>query len=159
MIYLIHFSQPIGSDRKTAQHYIGYAEGDPAARLALHRAGRGAKITRAAVERGIGLEIVRTWPGDRAVERRLKQRGHAAKLCPVCNPQRWQRNGVLPLATQLELDLFGDEVWPELPEWAKKVCWAEIQAQIGRSGMVDREYPPLSEEEEAALLAVGIIPF
>jgi|GEM_PF-6631206 len=41
MIYLIHFSQPIGSERKTAQHYIGYVEGDPAARLALHRAGQG----------------------------------------------------------------------------------------------------------------------
>ncbi len=159
MIYLIHFSKPIGSDKKMAQHYIGYAEGDPAARLALHRAGRGAKITRAAAERGIGLEIVRTWPGDRAVERRLKQRGHAAKLCPVCNPQHWQRNGVLPLATQLEFDLFGDEVWPELPERAKKVCWAEIQAQIGTFATTCRDYPDVTAEEAEELLQRGIIPF
>lgn len=54
-IYVLHFDQPLGNlnnPRAQAQHYLGWAM-DLTARLAEHAAGRGAAITRAAVERGI----------------------------------------------------------------------------------------------------------
>src|SRR5262245_43612347 len=110
LVYLLHFERPI-SKHHTCQHYIGWCL-DLVERLALHRAGRGARLTQVAVERGIGFEVVRTWPGDRVLERLLKDRKGAPKLCPICYPTRRQR----PMATgQLELP-FGQievEPWPE----------------------------------------------
>jgi hypothetical protein len=43
-------------------------------------------LTQVATQRGIGFEVVRTWPGGRELERRLKDRHDAPRLCPVCNP-------------------------------------------------------------------------
>lgn len=70
-----------------AGHYLGWSE-DLTRRLELHRAGRGAKITRAAVlVYGLGFRLVRTWSAStRADERRLKRRKNAAALCPRCSP-------------------------------------------------------------------------
>lgn len=89
-VYLIHFSQPIGSPsnpKGKAQHYIGWTPDDNLdARLADHRAGRGAHITRAAVMAGIELILARTWPGSRKTERHIKSRKEAPRLCPICNP-------------------------------------------------------------------------
>jgi hypothetical protein len=39
------------------------------------------------VARGIGFQIVRTWPGSRSFERKLKNRKNARKLCPICRAQ------------------------------------------------------------------------
>ena len=84
--YLLHFSDRLGNPENRhamAQHYIGTAT-DLDARLAAHRAGAGARITAAAAARGIAFAVVRTWPGGRDLERRLKNRKEAPRLCPVC---------------------------------------------------------------------------
>jgi hypothetical protein len=45
----------------------------------------GARILAAAVDRGIGFDVVRTWEGGRELERRLKDLHNAPKLCPRCS--------------------------------------------------------------------------
>jgi putative endonuclease len=85
--YLLHFDEAIGSPsnpRGRAQHYLGHA--DRLDRRTLeHMRGRGAKITQALVERGIGFSVVRIWPGDRGFERKLKNKKDAPGLCPICS--------------------------------------------------------------------------
>lgn len=97
--YLLHFDAPLGNldnPRGQAQHYLGHA--DRLDRRALqHLTGRGAKITQALHQRGIGFCIARTWPGSRSFERKLKNRKNARKLCPICCAQ--------PPAGQLVMDL------------------------------------------------------
>jgi hypothetical protein len=39
----------------------------------------------AAVERGIGFTVVRTWQGGRDVERQLKRQRNAPRMCPRCS--------------------------------------------------------------------------
>ena len=78
MIYILKFSGKLGNEKHQAEFYIGYCEeGRVNERLAEHRNGQGAAITRAAVERGFELTIVLTLPGDRKTERRLKNRNNA----------------------------------------------------------------------------------
>lgn len=113
MVYLLHLSAPLGSDRHQAQHYLGWAQ-DVEARLAMHRAGRGARMLAVAVERGITFEVARLWLGDRAIERQLKQMGHARRLCPVCSgAAAWRRGIVTPPPTQLTLPW--DDEFPDPP--------------------------------------------
>jgi hypothetical protein len=40
---------------------------------------------------GIRFTLARTWPGTRTLERRLKNRGGHARLCPIC--QAAERGG------------------------------------------------------------------
>ena len=82
-VYLLHFDSPI-SPAHTAQHYLGSCT-DLRQRLADHRAGRGARLTQVAKERGIGFIVAATWPGGRQEERRLKRRKDGRRLCPICN--------------------------------------------------------------------------
>lgn len=87
-VYLLHFSEPIPRDRgdgpRPVGHYLGWAS-RLTLRLEHHRAGRGARLTAAVAARGIRLELVRTWVGDRNLERRLKNRhGGHPRLCPTC---------------------------------------------------------------------------
>jgi predicted GIY-YIG superfamily endonuclease len=79
-VYLIHFDQPLHH----AKHYLGFAKADLTARVLQHQAGQGAKLTQAAVAAGIQLILVRTWEGNRKLERTLKNRKNAPKLCPTC---------------------------------------------------------------------------
>lgn len=81
--YLLHLSQKIADH---AQHYLGSAD-DVEARLTEHRQGRGARLTQVAVQLGIELQLVRTWPGGRQEERRLKRWKNAPRLCPLCSPR------------------------------------------------------------------------
>lgn len=75
MIYILEFSEPLGNMRHQARYYLGYCEpGRLSDRLAEHRAGAGAAITRAAVKRGIAFDVVATLPGNRTTERQLKRR-------------------------------------------------------------------------------------
>jgi predicted GIY-YIG superfamily endonuclease len=81
-VYLLHFDAPI-CPTHPARHYLGWTH-NLAERLELHRCGRGARLTQVALERGIGWRLARTWTGDRAYERLLKNRKNAPKLCPLC---------------------------------------------------------------------------
>jgi hypothetical protein len=88
--YLLCFSEPLGNERHRASHYLGYSpDRTLERRIAEHLAGRGARITRVAVERGITLTVTRVWPGeDRRAERRPKDGAHPGRLCPVCRKAR-----------------------------------------------------------------------
>lgn len=82
MLYLIELSRPLGNERHQARFYLGYCgEARVLQRLAEHRAGKGARMLKAANERGIGYTIIRTWPGgDRRLERRFKARKNHRRL-------------------------------------------------------------------------------
>lgn len=86
MIYVIRFSQRIGNPqnpRAQAQYYVGWCKDSKSAlerRLAEHRAGTGARITAAAVARGLTLEVVFTMPGSRKVERQIKNQKNTRKF-------------------------------------------------------------------------------
>lgn len=86
IVYLIHMERRV-NDARPAQHYVGVAasEAQLPVRLAQHASGRGAKILAAAVERGIGFELVRAWRGNRRTERKIKNRKGAPQLCPFCS--------------------------------------------------------------------------
>lgn len=86
---LPNFTHPI-SPNHTCQHYIGWAESWPD-RIAIQRAGSddAARLCQVAKERGIDFVLARIWPDAgalwaRALERRLKNRHNAPRLCPVC---------------------------------------------------------------------------
>lgn len=93
LCYLIHFERPIGnpdSPRGQAQHYLGYTGKESLkARLARHKSGNGARIMAVVSERGIPWQVARTWShGTRALERRLKNRHNAPRLCPICRGEK-----------------------------------------------------------------------
>jgi predicted GIY-YIG superfamily endonuclease len=85
-VYLIHFRKPF----KHARHYLGFST-DLDKRLTDHLAGMGARLMEVVTAAGIQWKLVRTWPGDRELERRLKNRKEAPKLCPICNPKAFNR--------------------------------------------------------------------
>lgn len=80
-IYLLHFDPPY----KHAKHYLGWTR-DLAERLRHHQKGTGGRLVAVAVDAGSAVELVRTWEGDRHLERNLKNRHDATRLCPICNP-------------------------------------------------------------------------
>ena len=86
-VYLVCFDALLGdlaNPKGRAGHYLGWAD-DVDARMAEHRAGRGARILAACVQRGIAFHVVRTWAdADRSFERRLKRQHNAWKHCPRC---------------------------------------------------------------------------
>lgn len=86
-VYLIHFDQPIGNPGNPhgqAQHYLGYASKSLKSRIERHRSGNGARILQVISQLGIDWKVVRTWSGNKALERKLKNYHNAPKLCPVC---------------------------------------------------------------------------
>jgi len=87
-VYLLHFERPLHH----AQHYIGYAE-DLEARLARHRSGNGARLVEVFTVAGIDFTVARTWEGDRDLERRLKRRKNARRLCPICRGNNHDNQG------------------------------------------------------------------
>jgi len=89
-VYLIHFDRPIGdldNPLGQAQHYLGFTE-DLEARLEVHRTGNGSAIMAAVKDQGVGWQLVRTWPGDRSLERKLKAQHNSRRFCPICNGGR-----------------------------------------------------------------------
>jgi len=84
--YLVHLDRKLGSShpRGGAGHYLGTTV-NLDRRIAQHREGTGARILAAAVERGIGFDVVRTWPGGREKERELKRLRNSPRLCPRCS--------------------------------------------------------------------------
>jgi hypothetical protein len=83
-LYLLCFRERLGTDKHSINHYLGFAW-DLDARLERHRAGQGARITKALIERGIGWDVVAVWPGNRGVENELKLHS-ATRICPRCTP-------------------------------------------------------------------------
>ena len=87
-VYLIHFDRPYvaktGNKKKQAQHYIGWTP-NLTARVATHAKGQGARLMEIVTAEGIGWRVVRTWEGDRKLERKLKSRHRPAVFCPCCN--------------------------------------------------------------------------
>ena len=132
-VYLWHFSRPLGNlsnARAQAQHYLGFADdpdGDAASlerRAAEHLAGRGARITKAAIAAGIEISLVATWRAPLSFEKYLKRRKDAPRLCPICCRQRGQRVKVVMPAEQLAFDFDQAEQWiepAELPAPALKM--------------------------------------
>lgn len=78
-IYLLHFSKPF----KHAQHYLGWSK-SLKKRVEHHRNGTGNPLVRAAVKAGVEVTVIRTWQGDRHLERKLKNQKNARALCPIC---------------------------------------------------------------------------
>ena len=94
-VYLIHLDAALGnpaSPHGQARHYLGSTL-DVDRRCQDHAHGAGAAMLRAATARGIPWRVVRTWPGGRALERKVKARKDAAALCPVCSGQAALRRG------------------------------------------------------------------
>lgn len=79
-VYLLHFDAPY----QHARHYIGFAV-DLEARLKEHEKGQGSRLLAVVAAAGIGWVLARTWQNvDRYVERQLKNRGGAGRICPHC---------------------------------------------------------------------------
>ena len=79
-VYLLHFSSRLHH----AGHYVGFTT-DLARRVEDHRKGyAGARLMAAVKDAGITFQVARTWDGDRAFERRIKNRHATPRLCPVC---------------------------------------------------------------------------
>jgi predicted GIY-YIG superfamily endonuclease len=85
-VYLIHFNQAYHH----ARHYLGFSE-NLDKRITDHLCGMGARLLEVITQAGIDWKLARTWPGDRELERRLKNRKEAPKLCPICNPKALNR--------------------------------------------------------------------
>lgn len=79
VVYLLHFERPY----RHAKHYTGWTT-DLEARLAEHRAGRGARLLAVIGQAGIGWSLARTWDGTKGRERQLKRTGGASRRCPMC---------------------------------------------------------------------------
>lgn len=79
-VYLLHFDKPY----RHARHYIGYTT-NLDQRLAMHAAGRGARLMTVIHAAGIHWTVAWVRVGDRELERRLKNRHGAARFCPICN--------------------------------------------------------------------------
>jgi putative endonuclease len=88
-IYILEFQTPLGNEKHQARYYLGYCD-NLERRLKEHEQGKGAAITRACVERGISFKVVAYFPGDRTLERRLKNQKNTARI--VAN----YRRGVIP---------------------------------------------------------------
>lgn len=84
-VYTLHLHAPLGrGGRNGAMHYTGWAAaGRLLARLAEHRAGRGAAMMAFCASAGIGWHVGHLAHGTRTDERRLKRHG-AARRCWTC---------------------------------------------------------------------------
>ena len=87
-VYLIHFLKSY----KHARHYLGYSE-NLDKRITDHLCGMGARLMEVITEAKIEWKVVRTWKGDRKLERRLKNRKEAPSLCPICSGKSALKRG------------------------------------------------------------------
>lgn len=90
-VYLLHLTTPLAH----ARHYIGWttSEANVQRRYEHHKSGHGAHFTQVCNERGIDYQVARIWPNaGRCFERLLKNQKHSARLCPICNPGKAERN-------------------------------------------------------------------
>lgn len=71
--YLIKLEKPLGSHKHQAQYYLGSCS-VLKKRLEKHKSGQGAAFLRAAVEKGIDFQIIRTWRVNNIAEARKLER-------------------------------------------------------------------------------------
>lgn len=84
-VYLLHFDEPVYGN---SRHYIGFTT-NLEQRLAMHRSGRGARITSIARKKGIAWHLAHVWEdGDKNFERKLKKSAAAKKFCDICTPKK-----------------------------------------------------------------------
>jgi hypothetical protein len=87
-VYLLHFDRAFGAGPAPlgqARHYIGWAErGRLLERVSEQGTAAGSVLMRHVAAAGITWDIARLWEGGRAEERRIKRRGGASRLCPMC---------------------------------------------------------------------------
>ena len=88
-VYLIHFRKSY----KHARHYLGYSA-NLDKRITDHLCGMGARLMEVITQADIDWNLARTWPGDRELERRLKNQKQAPRLCPICNPATAMRHAI-----------------------------------------------------------------
>ena len=87
-IYLLHIDPPY----KRARHYVGSTERHVDERFGEHLNGGGSGLTRDALNAGCSLQIVRVWHDvDASIEFVIKSRAEGPKLCPICNPEGWNK--------------------------------------------------------------------
>ena len=84
-VYLLHFTPKLAH----AGHYCGHTPNGVKQRIRAHLSGHGACITRAAVQAGCTLTLVRTWEFEttheaRLFERALKNTKNMPQYCPIC---------------------------------------------------------------------------
>lgn len=83
-VYIIEFSAPIGNlsnPKGACGMYVGWAlKGEAYRRLDEHRAGKGARVTAAAADAGIEMNIVAILPGTVVTERQIKNLGNTPKF-------------------------------------------------------------------------------
>jgi hypothetical protein len=126
-LYILHFTSLIGNPANTralAGHYTGWTY-DPEERDAKHRAGEGAALTRAAVERGVDWTMYVLGPGAWGAEKALKRLKAGPRLCPICGRRhpRGQLH-VVSVYQQLALDLAVDPF--DVPAPRTRWDWYEI---------------------------------
>jgi hypothetical protein len=131
-VYLLHLDRPLGNPANRtgqANHYLGSAWDVAARQLAETSSSCDVKMLQAAQRAGIGWRVVRVWPGDRKLERRLKDRGGASRLCPAC--------GIIPAGTWWETDDMNE----------MRGGWSVVAAVINQNY---RPQPPVSRAQVAA---------
>ena len=90
LVYLLHYDQAVGH----AQHYLGWTSRRVEDRVQDHIDGTsGARLALEFARRRIAPEVVKVWPGNKALERRFKNRKNHRGLCPKCLPglRRYER--------------------------------------------------------------------
>lgn len=90
-VYVIHIEPPLAH----ARNYLGSAR-NLRTRIAADLAGTGARLLRAALDRGRTLTVTRIWVTAsealaRQTEAGLKERRQTPKLCPDCDPGALRR--------------------------------------------------------------------
>lgn len=82
MVYILKLSAPLGNSKHQAQYYVGWTKDEITLpkRIACHQSGHGAAFTKAAVEMGITFEVILTLPGDKSVERQIKNQKNTARF-------------------------------------------------------------------------------
>jgi len=85
-VYLIHFNRAY----KHARHYLGYSQ-DLDKSITDHLCGMGARLMEVVTQAGIEWKVSRTWPGNRGLERQLKNRKDSPRLCPICSAKALNR--------------------------------------------------------------------
>jgi predicted GIY-YIG superfamily endonuclease len=88
-VYLIHFSEKYYH----AQHYLGFSK-DVEKRFEEHKKGLASGLTRAVIQKGIEIILVRTWNGDGSTEKLLKKQKNNPRFCPTCQNQRKEKQGM-----------------------------------------------------------------